>query len=102
MPHIYERDGTYHLILAEGGTHTGHRAVAVRDDDPTGPFEGCPDNPILTQWGRSREQFQALGHADLVWDGDGQWWLVCLGIRQHGEWPPVHHLGRETFLAPVS
>ncbi|WP_226010899.1 glycoside hydrolase family 43 protein [Halomicrobium salinisoli] len=101
-PHIYERDGTYYMLLAEGGTHTGHMVVAARADDPAGPYEGCPDNPILTQWGRPREEIQALGHADLVRDGDGQWWLVCLGIRQRGPWPRFHHLGRETFLAPVS
>jgi len=101
-PHIYERDGTYHLVLAEGGTHAGHMAVAARADDPTGPYEGCPDNPILTQWGRPRADIRAVGHADFVRDGDGNWWLVCLGIRQHGRWPKWHHLGRETFLAPVS
>ena len=27
------------------------------------------------------------------------WWMVCLGIRPQGG--RVHHLGRETFLAPV-
>ena len=101
-PHIYERDGTYHLILAEGGTHAGHMVVAARADDPTGPYEGCPDNPALTHWGRPRDDIRAVGHADLVQDENGGWWLVCLGIRQRGPWPRYHHLGRETFLAPVS
>ncbi|WP_276255183.1 glycoside hydrolase family 43 protein [Halomontanus rarus] len=101
-PHIYERDGTYYLILAEGGTHAGHMVVAARADDPTGPYEGCPDNPVLTHWGRPREDIRATGHADFVQDGNGEWWLVCLGIRQVGPWPRFHHLGRETFLAPVS
>jgi len=101
-PHIYERDGTYHLILAEGGTHAGHMVVTARADDPTGPYEGCPDNPVLTHWGRPRDDVRAVGHADLVQDETGAWWLVCLGIRQRGPWPRYHHLGRETFLAPVS
>ncbi|WP_415381265.1 glycoside hydrolase family 43 protein [Halosimplex sp. TS25] len=101
-PHIYERDGTYHLILAEGGTHAGHMVVAARADEPSGPYEGCPDNPVLTHWGLPREDIRAVGHADFVRDGDGNWWLVCLGIRQRGPWPRFHHLGRETFLAPVS
>ncbi|MCU4974344.1 glycoside hydrolase family 43 protein [Halobacteria archaeon AArc-m2/3/4] len=100
-PHIYERNGTYHLILAEGGTHAGHMVVAARADDPTGPYESCPDNPVLTHWGRPREDIRATGHADFVEDGSGEWWLVCLGIRQVGPWPRFHHLGRETFLAPV-
>lgn len=101
-PHIYERDGSYYLILAEGGTHAGHMVVAARSDDPTGPYEAYPDNPILTHWGRPRHEIRAVGHADLVRDGKGNWWLVCLGIRQHGPWPRFHHLGRETFLAPVT
>jgi len=101
-PHVYERDGTYYLLVAEGGTHAGHMVVAARADDPTGPYEPHPDNPILTHWGRPRDAIRAVGHADLVRDGDGQWWLVCLGIRQHSMWPRYHHLGRETFLAPVA
>jgi xylan 1,4-beta-xylosidase len=28
------------------------------------------------------------------------WWLVCLGIRPQGG--KFHHLGRETYLAPVT
>ncbi|NGM69136.1 glycoside hydrolase family 43 protein [Natronolimnobius sp. AArcel1] len=101
-PHIYERDGTYYLMVAEGGTHAGHMVVMARADDPTGPYEGCPDNPILTHWGQPRDAIRAVGHADLVQDHNGAWWLVCLGIRQRGPWPRYHHLGRETFLAPVS
>jgi len=44
--------------------------------------------------------FQAIGHADLVQLKDGSWWLVCLGFRPKGG--RFHHLGRETFLAPVT
>jgi alpha-N-arabinofuranosidase len=35
----------------------------------------------------------------MVQTPDG-WWLVCLGIRPQGG--KFHHLGRETFLAPVT
>jgi len=101
-PHLYERDGTYYLVVAEGGTHTGHMVVAARADDPTGPFEPCPSNPVVSH----REDFyydiRATGHADLVTDAAGGWWLVCLGIRPQAGFPGWHHLGRETFLAPVS
>jgi alpha-N-arabinofuranosidase len=40
------------------------------------------------------------GHADLVQAQDGSWWMVCLGVRPVG-YHACHHLGRETFLAPV-
>jgi alpha-N-arabinofuranosidase len=101
-PHLYERDGTYYLVVAEGGTHTGHSVMVGRGDDPTGPFEPHPENPILTHRDDFYRDVHAAGHADLVTDADGNWWLVCLGIRPRGGFPGWHHLGRETFLAPVS
>ena len=101
-PHLYERDGTYYLVVAEGGTHTGHMVVAARADDPTGPFEPCPHNPVVSHRDDFHHDVHATGHADLVTDADGNWWLVCLGIRPQAGFPGWHHLGRETFLAPVS
>jgi alpha-N-arabinofuranosidase len=35
----------------------------------------------------------------MVQAQDGPWWAVCLGFRP--VFPQTHHLGRETFLAPV-
>lgn len=98
-PHLYKRDGYYYLMIAEGGTEYGHMETIARSRSPFGPYESCPHNPILSH--RSlRSPIQATGHADLVQAADGGWWCVCLGIRPHG-YPPCHHLGRETFLAPV-
>jgi xylan 1,4-beta-xylosidase len=97
-PHLYKIDGRYYLMLAEGGTSYCHMETIAQSETPWGPFEGCPHNPILTH--RSTDSpIQATGHADLIQAHDGSWWMVFLGIR------PVrshHHLGRETFLAPVS
>ncbi|MWG33481.1 glycoside hydrolase family 43 protein [Halomarina oriensis] len=100
-PHLYEVDGTYYLLTAEGGTHTNHMVVAARGDSPTGPFEPCPHNPILSHRGHPMHPVSAAGHGDLVDAPDGSWWLVFLGVRQQGGHPGWHHLGRETFLAPV-
>lgn len=72
----------------------------ARSDSPYGPYEPCPHNPILSH--RSlKSGIHATGHADLVQAQDGSWWAVFLGIRPVG-YPMRHHLGRETFLAPVS
>lgn len=101
-PHIYEREGTYYLVVAEGGTHTGHSVVVARSDAPTGPFESCPETPTLTHRQDFHHDVHATGHADLVTDPAGNWWLVCLGIRPRSGFPGWHHLGRETFLAPVA
>ena len=101
-PHLYEREGTYYQVVAEGGTHTGHMVVAGRSDDPTGPFEPCPDNPVVSHRDDFHYDVHATGHADLVTGAAGNWWLVCLGIRPQAGFPGWHHLGRETFLAPLS
>jgi len=99
-PHLYKRQGFYYLLLSEGGTEYGHMLTIARSPDPFGPFEPCPRNPLLSH--RSlRSPIQGVGHADLVEALDGSWFAVCLGFRPHG-YPPCYHLGRETFLCPVS
>lgn len=103
-PHIYKRDGYYYLMLAEGGTEYGHMETIQRATTPYGPYEPCPHNPILTHRDDSRGEIFCTGHGDLVEDQNGNWWMVCLGTRcLHGAYAPLmqHHLGRETFLAPV-
>lgn len=96
-PHLYRIGDQYYLMIAEGGTEYGHMEVIGRSDSPWGPWEPCPHNPILTH--RSvHSPIHALGHADMVQAHDGSWWAVCLGIRPNTQ---AHHLGRETFLAPV-
>ncbi|MFF3138604.1 glycoside hydrolase family 43 protein [Streptomyces mirabilis] len=99
-PHLYKINGRYYLMIAEGGTEYGHMETLARSDTPWGPWETCPHNPILSH--RSTfSAIQATGHADLVEAQDGTWWAVCLGIRPHLH-SKLHHLGRETFLAPVT
>jgi len=99
-PHLYKRGSWYYLMIAEGGTEYGHMETIARSMSPDGPFEPCPHNPILTH--RSiGSPYQALGHADLVEDLRGNWWAVFLGVRPQG-YPPRYHLGRETFVAPVT
>ena len=100
-PHIYRRNGWYYLMLAEGGTEYGHMVTIQRAKNIYGPYEPCPHNPILTHRDASESPIQATGHADIVEDQNGNWWLVCLGIRPIPKvW--LHHLGRETFLAPFT
>ena len=97
-PHLYHIGEWYYLMVAEGGTAEGHSVTISRSRDPYGPFESCPHNPILTHRSLMNE-IQATGHADLFEDHHGNWWAVFLGYR-YGEFS-WHHLGRETYLAPV-
>lgn len=99
-PHLYKIKGKYYLMTAEGGTEYGHHENIFRSDHIWGPYEACPYNPILSHAGYSGP-IQATGHADLIEDQNGNWWGVCLGIRNFGRCP-LHNLGRETFLAPVA
>ena len=100
-PHLYKIAGRYYLMISEGGTEYGHMVTLARASSPWGPFEPCPRNPILTHRDTPLSQpIQATGHADLVEDGEGNWWMVFLGIRPQGGYY-WHNLGRETFLAPV-
>ena len=98
--HLYRVGSWYYLVIAEGGTAYDHSVVVARSRKPMGPFEPCPRNPVLTHRDRQRDAFQALGHADLVDTPQGDYYAVLLGIRpKRGRF---HHLGRETFLAPVT
>jgi alpha-N-arabinofuranosidase len=100
-PHLFRAHGRYYLMIAEGGTEYGHMETLARAASPWGPFEPCPHNPIFSHRDRSTHPIQATGHADLIDGRDGSLWLLCLGIRLTHRYQQFHHLGRETFLAPV-
>ncbi|MDX6765210.1 MAG: glycoside hydrolase family 43 protein [Candidatus Methylacidiphilales bacterium] len=98
-PHLFLRDGWFYLLISEGGTEYGHMITVARSRDILGPYEPCSRNPIGSH--RSLDHpLQATGHADWVELESGDWWMVFLAIRPLG-YPPMHHLGRETCLAPV-
>lgn len=101
-PHLYRIGDWYYLMIAEGGTEYGHMVTISRSKNPYGPFESYNRNPILTHRNQPTQssRVQGTGHADLIQAHDGSWWMVFLAFRAvDGNW---HHLGRETFLAPVS
>ena len=100
-PHIYKKDGYYYLLISEGGTELAHRLTIARSKKIEGPYESNPANPILTNCSRLGQtmQIQGTGHGDFVQAQDGSWWMVFLAYRNYGG--SYHHLGRETYLAPV-
>lgn len=98
-PHIYRIGERYYLFVAEGGTNFNHMITAAGSASLFGPYESCPDNPILTNVHDTSKEVQCAGHGDLFQDHRGNWWLVHLGIRLSRR--TMSHLGRETFLTPV-
>lgn len=99
-PHVFRRGDFWYLLVAEGGTQSGHGVSIARSRSIEGPFESGPANPILTH--RSTEHpVQNTGHADMVELPDGTWAMVYLGVRPRGGGAGFHVNGRETFLAGI-
>ena len=98
-PHVYHIGDYYYILAAEGGTNYTHMETAARSKNIYGPYENCPYNPVLTNRNDTTKQIQCAGHADLIDDENGNWWMVHLGTRSvlKSKTP----LGRETFLTPV-
>ena len=96
-PHLLKKDGWYYLILAEGGTGTGHQISVGRSRTLDGPYTACPYDPILHQYDPGA-YIQKSGHGDLVQTQDGEWYVVYLCARPIDGHSP---LGRETSLDPV-
>lgn len=100
-PHLYKKDGYYYLLISEGGTEMAHSLTIARSKKIDGPYEANPHNPLLTHCSMAGQTnpIQGTGHGDFVQAGDGSWWIVFLAYRNYGG--AYHHLGRETYLAPV-
>jgi xylan 1,4-beta-xylosidase len=102
-PHLFQRDGWYYLICAEGGTAEDHSEVVFRSRAVRGPYVPWERNPILTQRdlpaGRP-DPVTCTGHADFVTTPDGAWWAVFLGCEPYAD--NFYNTGRETFLLPVT
>ena len=100
-PHLYFRNGWYHLVIAEGGTEHFHAVTVARSRMIDGVYEGYPGNPVLTHRNLGWDfPICNVGHADLVETARGEWFAVLLGSRLIGGYHK--NLGRETFLVPVS
>jgi beta-xylosidase len=98
-PHIYKRKGWYYVMISEGGTHENHMITMARSQNIWGPYEECPNNPILTARGTD-EYIRYTGHCEAFQDDKGQWFGVCLGVRKDGGGRAV--MGRESFLTTAN
>jgi xylan 1,4-beta-xylosidase len=96
-PHLFKRDGVYHLLVAEGGTHWGHAVTMARSRSLLGPYELHPQTPLLTARDKPDAPLHRAGHADLVETPAGETYMVYLCGR------PLPNrgrciLGRETAI----
>lgn len=113
-PHLTKRNGWYFLMCAEGGTGYNHCVTMARARNVWGPYEGDPENPILTSApGNSYERhdpdhlkpkyfnpnsyLQKSGHGSYVETSLGETYLVHLCARPFR--PELRcTLGRETAM----
>jgi alpha-N-arabinofuranosidase len=98
-PHIYKIDGWYYLLYSEGGTGIDHAVCAARSKNISGQWEGKKSNPLLTHRHLGKKaKIINVGHADIINDTNGGWWMFILASRP---FDGVCPLGRETFMVPI-
>lgn len=101
-PHIFNKDGFYYLLCAEGGTGVEHREVILRSKSIWGPYKAAKKNPILTQFGLDENRpnpVTCTGHADFVETPEGDWVSVFLACQPYED--GHFNTGRQTFILPV-
>ncbi|WP_189418186.1 family 43 glycosylhydrolase [Cellvibrio zantedeschiae] len=99
-PKLLRRGEWFYLVTAVGGTAgpvTGHMVIAARSRSIHGPWEHCPNNPLVRTLSDA-EPWWSRGHATLV-EGPGktgEWWMVY-----HAYENGFRTLGRQTILEPI-
>ncbi|MET0424366.1 MAG: glycoside hydrolase family 43 protein [Actinoplanes sp.] len=100
-PHLYQKDGWYYLVTAEGGTSWEHQVTVARSAGRLGPYLADPDGPMLTSSGHPHLTLQKAGHGSLVQTAVGEWYLAHLVGRPY---TPLGRcvLGRESAIQRVT
>ena len=101
-PHIFKRNGTYYLTVAEGGTGYQHTVTMLRSKQIEGPYELHPNMFLLTSKDDPEAVLQRAGHGQIVETPDGQVYHTHLCSRPLEVTVDVADrrspLGRETGL----
>ena len=98
-PKVMRHGKYFYMVTAVGGTAgppTGHMVIAARSKSIHGPWENCPQNPLVRTTD-AREKWWSRGHATLVEGPKGDWWSVYHGY-ENSYWT----LGRQTLLDRIS
>jgi xylan 1,4-beta-xylosidase len=97
-PKVIKKGEYYYLTVAEGGTAgpaTSHMVISARSKSPFGPWENAPNNPII-RTNDSSEKWWSKGHASIIDDAKGNWWMVFHGYEKDN-----YNMGRQTLLQPI-
>lgn len=99
-PHIYQHEGWFYLLTAEGGTFYNHGVTMARSRNLFGPYETDPIGQMMTSRDDCRIPLQRVGHADLFENTLGEMFIVHLcgrPLATKGRSP----MGRETAIQRV-
>jgi beta-xylosidase len=97
-PKLLRKDGWFYMFSGQGGTAgppTSHMVVVARSRSIHGPWENCPQNPIVRTKSAS-EPWWSRGHATPVQGPAGDWWLAY-----HAYENGFRTLGRQMLLEPM-
>jgi xylan 1,4-beta-xylosidase len=100
-PHLYQRDGYYYLLTAEGGTGYEHAMSLARSTSITGPYELDPQGPFITARDHPESDLQRCGHGDWVELPGGNIYAVYLCSRPLACGLRRSPMGRETAIAKL-
>jgi xylan 1,4-beta-xylosidase len=98
-PKLFRRGDWFYMVSAVGGTAgppTGHMVIVARSSAIDGPWENCPDNPIVRTV-NADEYWWSRGHATMIDTPAGDWYMVY-----HGYENGYRTLGRQTLLEPLT
>lgn len=98
-PQLYNHDGWYYLLTAEGGTEEGHQETVARSRDIWGPYEVDPKTPLISASDDPDWPLQCDGHASLVSTDNDEWYIAHLCTRPYVVGASI--LGRETAIQKV-
>jgi xylan 1,4-beta-xylosidase len=97
-PKVFRRGEWFYLVTAVGGTAgppTSHMVIVARSRSIQGPWEDCPQNPIV-HTRSADEPWWSRGHATAIEGPAGDWWMIY-----HGYENGFRTLGRQTLLEPI-
>jgi xylan 1,4-beta-xylosidase len=96
-PHLFKRDGWYHLTTAEGGTGYDHAVTMARSRTIDGPYEMHPLTHLITSKDTPDAVLQRAGHGQIVDTPAGEVYHTHLTSRPL---PGLRRspMGRETAL----
>lgn len=96
-PHLFYRNGWYHLTTAEGGTGYDHAVTMARSRNVMGPYETHPNKHLMTARFDPDHPLQRVGHGQYVETPEGVTYHTFLcGRPLPGRFCT---LGRETGFA---